>query len=122
MPTHRHDPQSARQLARSLECDVGVISSAGGAPRPAIFGGAARFASTLKAHGAQWNRSHKAHVFSDWESLLASLNAVQTRLRRTDFGAADLEPGEEKQADPCPRAGLTALFAQARNSSEKSRS
>lgn len=105
--------QRARMLAQSLECRVGEISSGACKSRPAVFGGAGRFASTLKANGGHWDRSHKAHVFDDWETLAASLTHAAHRMGH---------PAPASESRAFAACELPDLLAKARRACEETRS
>jgi hypothetical protein len=110
--------ERAQLLAQTLECRVGEVSLGASKARPAVFGGAGRFASTLKHHGGSWNHSRKAHVFDDWDTVAASLTQAAHRMGH------DVDTGE-----PVPAPGLASdqrdllmLFAKARSACEHTRS
>lgn len=69
----------AEKLASNLECHVLEVSFANGPPKPAVKGGCFHFATVFKAFGGRWNHSHKVHVFEEWETLTASLEAAFRR-------------------------------------------
>ena len=89
MPTVLSFPAQARaeELASSLEdCRVLEVSFANGPPMPAF--------------GGQWNHARKVHVFYDWSSVAASLEAA---LRRRGDGAGELEQDRHWAQDPGTR-------------------
>ncbi|MBN8751848.1 MULTISPECIES: hypothetical protein [Variovorax] len=103
MPTVLSFPAQARaeELASSLEdCRVLEVSFANGPPMPAIKGGCFQFATVFKAFGGQWNHARKVHVFYDWSSVAASLEAA---LRRRGDGAGELEQDRHWAQDPGTR-------------------